>query len=406
MQILEPDYISKFKCDGTKCSTNCCKRNWTIDIDDATFSKYKHIKPTAKAKEITKHIKTKIHPFKGKINQLMLNEKKQCPFLDTDNLCSIQKTYGEDYLSVTCKTYPRINFKISDDFMYRALSLTCPLVCNLVLNVPRDSGFYSYKLPKSEAFPITYNVSRYSRGFMLPLLNVTNYNILRCQDLTLDERLAIVALFCESANDTGTLEKLADISEIFEKEMLKNAKEILAPMKFNPVKFLKEILSFINALFTEIGKNQTSQIYVKFINEVFEISILEDDVTALDFDKLLKIYEEKYLPAKEELFKINELQIENYAINYLFMTALPLGGKVKNFGGNIVKYLLEYKMSEFMFVCFYASIKDNWHKVAIELAAEDISNCFEHQLYIRNELDKRMKNIESVIPIIQLLLDV
>jgi len=406
MQILEPDYISKFQCDGTKCSTNCCKRNWLIDIDDATLSKYKHIKPKAEAEKILKHIKTKTHPFKGKLNQMILNEKKQCPLLDSDNLCSIQKTYGADYLSITCQTYPRMNFKVSDDFMYRALSLTCSLACKLMLNVPRDSGFASYRMSKSSAFPITYNVSEYQRSFMLPLLNITNYNILRCQDLTLDERLAVVALFAESANVANTLKDLANISETFEKEVLKNAKEILAPMKFNPVEFLKEVLSFINTLFTGIGRDQTSKIYVKFINEVFEISLLEDDIASLDFDKLLKIYEEKYLPAKKELFEINDLQIENYAISYLFMTALPLGREIKNFGKNIVKYLLEYKMSEFIFVCFYASIKENWHKIAIELAAEDISNCFEHRMDIRLSMDQRIKRIESVAPMIQLLLDV
>ncbi len=404
MQILEPDYVSKFKCDGAKCESKCCK-NWTIDIDEDTMSKYKHIKPTAKAKEITKHIKKINHSFKGRIYSVTLTDEKKCPFLERDGLCYIQKSYGEDYLSATCKNYPRLNFKITNDFVYRALSLTCPVACNLLLNAPRVAKFSTRELPASNIVGF-YNLTKTDRGFMLPLLNVTNYNILRCQDLTLDERLATVALFSESANEAKDLNDLADISETFEKEVLKNAKEILAPMTFNSKNFLREMLTFINTLFTGKAKYQTAQIYVKFINEVFEISVLEIDVNQLNFDKLEKIYEEKYAPAKEELFKINELQLENYAINYLFMTGLPLNPDVSDFRKNIAKFLLEYKMAEFIFVCFYASIKENWHKIAIELAAEDIANCFEHNLDVRRSINDRFKNIESVVSIIQLLLDV
>jgi len=404
MQILELDYISKFQCDGKKCDSKCCKY-WTIDIDDATFSKYKHIKPTAKAKEITKNIKEIKHPYKGKINAIILTADKKCPFLDTDNLCYIQKTYGADYLSKTCLTYPRLNYKVADDFIFHSLSLTCPVACNLMLNASRDSKFSAYELPNSK-ITVTHNLSRLDRAFMLPLLNVTNYNILRCQDLTLDERLAIVALFSESANDAKDLAELANVSETFEKEALKNAKAILSPITFNSTNFLKEMFSFIHTLFTELHKEVLAQIYVKFINDVFKISLLEDDVNTLDFDNLTKIYEEKYAPAKKELFQINDLQIENFAINYLFMTGLPINKKIKDFRKNIGKFLLEYKMSEFMFVCFYASIKENWHKIAIELAAEDIASCFEHNTEVKNAINERFKDMESVIPTIQLLLDV
>lgn len=404
MEILEPDYVSKFKCDGTKCNSKCCK-NWTIDIDGATVSKYKHIKPNIKSKEITKHIKQVNHPQLGRIHTVILTDERNYPFLQKDCLCFIQKNYGEDYLSKTCKTYPRVNFKVSEDFIYRALSLTCPVVCNLVLNAPRDSTFNSYELPESKITAV-HDMLRVDRSFMLPLLNVTNYNILRNQDLSLDERLAMVALFCESANEATNLKELADISEVFEKEVLKNAKEILSPLKLDPKKFLKEILSFIHNLFTGIGQNEISQVYVKFINGVFDVHILDDEIAGLDFDRLERIYNEKYLPAGKELSEINGLQIENYAINYLFMTGLPINADVNDFRKNIAKYLLEYKMVEFIFVCFYASMKEKWHNVAIELVAEDVSACLEHNLDIKKAINERFKDTESVLSVIPALLDV
>jgi len=405
MKVLELDYISKFICDGTTCTDNCCKRNWIIVIDDATLSKYKHMKPAAKSKEITKHIKKKKHPDVGMINQLMLNEEHQCPFLTADNLCGIQKTYGADYLSTTCKTYPRLSYQISDKVIYRALSLTCPIACHLMLNAPRESDFSVYEAKDAKNWG-KIDLTKADRGYMLPLLNVTNYSILRCQDLTLDERLATVALFCESANDAKNLNELNNISDAFMKETLKSAKEILAPITFNSTNFLKEIFTFINILFTGKGKGQIVKVYVKFINDVFGISLLEDDINALNFDELAKIYDEKFASAKKELFQINDLQIENFAINYLFMTALPISAQVKDFRRNIAKFLIEYKMAEFIFVCFFISMKDKWHELAIELVAADIANCLEHNFTVKFAIDDKFKDMESVIPMIQLLLEV
>ena len=405
MKILELDHISKFICDGTTCVNNCCKRDWYIQIDDAILSKYKHIKPAAKSKEITKHIKKKRHPLKGVINMLILNEEHQCPFLDADNLCGIQKNYGENYLSLICKTYPRMNFKITKDAIFRTLSLTCPTACHLLLNLPRTSDFTVYESSEAKNWGII-DLSNAYKSYALPTLNVTNYSILRSQDLTLDERLAIVALFSESANDAKNLNELTNISGIFVKDAIKNAREILSPLTFNSENFLKEIFAFIKVLFTEKAKTSDAQAYVKFINDVFEISVLEDDINELDFDKPIKIYEEKFLPAKNELFKINDLQIENFAINYLFMTGLPVNREVKDFRKNIAKFLIEYKTAEFMFVCFYASMKESWNEIAIELVAEDIANCFEHNLFVKKAIDDKFKNMESVMSTIQLLLDV
>ena len=53
---FQPEYVSKFKCYGSKCNARCCK-GWRIDIDAATYKKYSRIKPKSKAKEITSRMK-------------------------------------------------------------------------------------------------------------------------------------------------------------------------------------------------------------------------------------------------------------------------------------------------------------------------------------------------------------
>ena len=53
---FQPEYVGKFKCDGSKCDARCCK-GWTITIDAATYKKYSRIKPKSIAKEITSCMK-------------------------------------------------------------------------------------------------------------------------------------------------------------------------------------------------------------------------------------------------------------------------------------------------------------------------------------------------------------
>ena len=53
---FQPEYIGKFKCDGSKCDARCCK-GWTITIDAATYKKYSKLKPKSIAKEITSRMK-------------------------------------------------------------------------------------------------------------------------------------------------------------------------------------------------------------------------------------------------------------------------------------------------------------------------------------------------------------
>ena len=54
--FFQPEYVSKFKCNGQLCNAKCCK-NWIIDIDKITYKKYKSIKPKSEAVKITNNIK-------------------------------------------------------------------------------------------------------------------------------------------------------------------------------------------------------------------------------------------------------------------------------------------------------------------------------------------------------------
>ena len=139
---FQPEYVNEFKCNGQLCNARCCK-DWRIDIDRKTYKKYNTIKPKSKAKEITQKIK---YNEKTEGYCIELDKKRSCPFLTEDNWCSIQKTYGEDYLSDICTKYPR-QITCVDDFFEFSLSLTCPVVAELVLMSTEPMVFEQTEVP-------------------------------------------------------------------------------------------------------------------------------------------------------------------------------------------------------------------------------------------------------------------
>lgn len=132
---FQPEYVGKFKCDGSKCDARCCK-NWSIFIDKKTYEKY--------PQEIAEHLK--LNP-ECKQYLMKLDERNFCPMLTESNLCSLQLKYGEDFLSTTCATYPRYTRDFGK-FFERSLTLTCPVAAELILFQEEPMSFELVEVSK------------------------------------------------------------------------------------------------------------------------------------------------------------------------------------------------------------------------------------------------------------------
>ena len=121
---FQPQYVNKFKCDGSKCNAHCCGR-WSIFIDENTFRQY--------PPEITAHMQFNSDK---KEYRIVLDENDSCPFLNENKLCGIQLKYGESFLSQTCATYPRIT-NYFGYFFERALALSCPVAAEIIFKERR-----------------------------------------------------------------------------------------------------------------------------------------------------------------------------------------------------------------------------------------------------------------------------
>lgn len=132
MYFRQPSYYSDFRCIGSPCKFSCCI-GWNIVWTDEEVDKVKNAACSDTLKSLMESSFKKDADSKN--NCVILSEQgMRCPFLTEDNLCIVQKELGEDYLSKTCREFPRRARMVFDahnkklSTVYRSCRLSCPEV--------------------------------------------------------------------------------------------------------------------------------------------------------------------------------------------------------------------------------------------------------------------------------------
>ncbi len=119
-----------FECVGSDCSDTCCS-GWGVSIDKFTLANWQN---DPEKVDYAKHLKILPTPTAEELDAagVILNPNGDCPFLDKQKLCDIQKKHGHETLSFTCRSFPRSK----NDFYgikEENLSLACPTAATLLL---------------------------------------------------------------------------------------------------------------------------------------------------------------------------------------------------------------------------------------------------------------------------------
>lgn len=135
-QIIKLEIYDQFKCSADQCPFTCCE-DWEIDIDPETYRKWEeHIDLS---KTLPKKVRTKKSKH-GTQHYIRMNSRKICPYLNSNQLCTLVIDHGEDYIPRTCKTFPRTINK-SDKLQELSLSCACPEVVDLLRDIDQTVGF-------------------------------------------------------------------------------------------------------------------------------------------------------------------------------------------------------------------------------------------------------------------------
>ena len=121
MILTFPTFYRDFKCIANRCTDSCCI-GWEIDIDPATYEKYRLM---------PENFQKNIAVCDG-VAHFVLTEDERCPFLQKDGLCKIILEHSEDMLCDICREHPRF-YEWYGNYKDAGVGLCCEEAVRLTL---------------------------------------------------------------------------------------------------------------------------------------------------------------------------------------------------------------------------------------------------------------------------------
>ena len=345
---FQPQYVNEFICDASKCNDNCCERGWNIDVDETTYKKYLQVAPAiAQQFEFNEH--------KGKY----LLAKHPCPFLTEKKLCRLQLEHGEEFLSLTCKNYPRVTTYFGK-FFERSLTLSCPVAAEKIL--------FQAAPMKFELVEVSKKVHGGDRVLINPVhldektlqhvieIQAAMISILQERTLSIDQRLIMLGFFLDR------------LDEIFSADLFDDAALIKLISAYESKRFLAEqvphmirSVSFDAKRFSAMMSELSDGFYGegKFTDAVTKIAVNYEGIKHL----------RKNIVGEHATF------LENFLVNELFLNCYPWrfeGHIIKNYGVFVIKYKI------FELTLLLAALKNPLRKADLISLADWFTTQFNH----------------------------
>ncbi|MBQ4404954.1 MAG: flagellin lysine-N-methylase [Selenomonadaceae bacterium] len=332
---FQPQYVDKFKCDGSKCDAHCCQ-GWNIFIDAKTFEQYSQLD----SREIVQHME--FYPDREEY-LITLNDKRQCPFLNENKLCRLQLKFGEKFLSKTCATYPRVTNNFGY-FFERSLILSCPVAAEMILFEREPMKFEFVHVPEKihslsgkiamQAIQATDELKEHVIEIQVAMIS-----ILQERTLTLDGRLIVLGFFLDKLEeifsdfDADSLTKLiaAYESKTF---LAEQVPLMIQSLNFDAEKFIRLILAVLDKVYDGENRFETARDkkFMGAVVDVFKFNSDEKNIVA-NFKALAE--------ARKNFLTTCAAFLENFLVNGLFINILPWkfeGSLAQNFATFVTGY--------------------------------------------------------------------
>ena len=411
---FQPEYVDKFKCDGSKCNARCCK-GWTITIDDATYKKYSQIKPKEKTEEILSCMK-----FDSERKEYVMTLKPNgfCPMLTEKNLCRLQANYGEKFLSQTCATYPRYTNQFGD-FFERSLTLSCPVAAEMILFEKEPIKFFFVNVDEKvhsnggKIFTNPFSTKKFLAEELFAIQG-TMISILQERRLSINQRLLALGFFVYDLEELMAINVSSPEESL---ELVRAVKKLTA--SYNPKIFLREgvppalekfsfdaekfvmiMISFFSPIY--VGAFKSFDVLIKYLHGVVELLHIDSaDKPRLTFKEIAENYtalagERKNFSEKFSTF------LENYLVNEFFLNICPWkfkGGVVKNF----LVFMISYKVFEL--IIFSATLKSFDTKEDLLCIVDRFTRKIDHNEELKKKILEFLKDRNDLFELTESLLE-
>ena len=366
---FQPQYVRKFQCDGSKCDAHCCKEEWNIFIDGDTYKQYEQL-----GEEITSRLE--FHSDKGEYF-IDFGGKKYCPFLNEKKLCRLQLEYGENFLSRTCSTYPRITNAFKN-FFERSLIMSCPVAAEIILFEPEPMTFEFVEVPEKihshcgKLFLQRLESSEELRAHVVEI-QAAMISILQERTLTLDRRLIMLNFFVDRLGEIFSnfnADELRKLIAAYEskKFLAEQVPRMLRTVTFDVEKFIGLMRKILVEIFGEenLLKNK------KFLDAVEGAAPL--------------IAEKKIFAAERASF------FENYLVNEIFLNVYPWKFEGGSIAQNFAAFVTEYKFFEL--VVFSVSRKGFGSRKDLIEVTSWFTTRFDHTKELKKKIFELVKDTE------------
>ncbi|MBD8498266.1 flagellin lysine-N-methylase [Paenibacillus arenosi] len=318
---LMPSYMKNFACIGGDCEDTCCA-GWKVTIDKDTYKKYKKSKKPKLLNSIC--MESAEDRTKSSYGYLKMSDDHRCPMLTDNSWCSIQLELGEEALSTTCTTYPRILNYVSDRFELSA-AISCPEVARLALFNEDGIEFDELEFEVSSNWSIA-NVIKTNEGsdneHLFWPVRMFSIEIVQYRNIALCDRLIILGLFIDRVQkeiDAGNTVNIENIVADYRNKM-RDAAYVSSLSNINvnielQARVILEILQFRFKHGGMIGRYE--QTYNEMIKG-YGITEIEDSSA-----QLIQAYQDNFSRYYKPYMEKMEYVLENYLVNTIFYKSFP-----------------------------------------------------------------------------------
>ena len=386
-KLLQPQYLDQFHCIGPACEDSCCI-GWRVTIDKSTYQRYRECSDAELCDQMQKKVtrnRTNANP--DNYAKMKLNADGSCPFINEESLCAIQKKLGEEYLSVTCTTYPRITNTINDR-LEKSLTVSCPEAARLVLlnsglmefdEVAADSGIRNSKGTSINTgnAKMAHRPQKYFWE-----MRIFTISVLQNREYPLWQQLIIIGMFYNKLNQLIAEAKVHEIPQligkyanmilegVFKEELQHIPNETTIQMEL-----LKELAD--EKIFAGVNNKRFLECFTEFLHGIQYFAEATKEEVGKQYTKAYTNYYQPYMAEHEYV-------LENYLVNYVFKNVFPLNGE-KHVFDNYVMLIVQYSMIKMLLIGMAGFHKENFKTDHVVKLIQSFAKTIEHNnIYLKN----------------------
>lgn len=333
MYYRQPGYFNDFYCVGGACQSSCCA-NWRIDWKASEVDKLRsagNASPQLRELIEKSFVLSEAKQFDFRID---LTDSNDCPFHNEEGLCCIQKELGEDYLSHTCRVYPRFYF-MSRSVVYRYCRLTCPYTMELLLNNEKAADLVNKTINKEENLEMLLEDTD-SNLKKRPDIKYFNeifeffYGIISDKRHSVEDSIVLGALAAQALTklaEGGDIDRIPETLKLLNTQM-HNGAQLKQIENIKPNYSLK--LGFLSQLTDEVSRDKY---------RLDTMTALKDDEGKFNID----LYNEGERRLNDYL-QTKPYAMRNIALNLLFELTVPFKSKDFNIFENYAEFAVIFAM--------------------------------------------------------------